>query len=336
MARHKNSTALFEVITAGKTADRRPAAAAAAALRTPKWWFKGKHGSESAAPVSEPLDPNDPTLNVTPARFQTRVAVTPVVEEPASSLSPQAPPQHAFETITPTADQPASPTTLAVAPRPPMSLGHPSRSGMQLTIDRQRQEVTLQMRFTTAIISSFAAVVVLCLAYIVGRHVSEGPARASAGNVSTAQVKKGAVQSSALDLSNGKAGTARDPSLAASRSPQDPGVFSDAQVLPDGTARRTTNMNYVVIQNYPPEMQKTAYDVRDFFNRSGVPCTVEKVARESGHANWLSVIGIRGFQRKFTDSPEYLTYLQDIKTLSERFPNKGAFVKLRPHPYKWD
>src|SRR4051812_47461179 len=69
MARkRKNSTALFEVISAGRV-DRKPVAAA---LKTPRWWFKGQSGAIAAAdeapsPVTLQTDPADPTANVTAA-----------------------------------------------------------------------------------------------------------------------------------------------------------------------------------------------------------------------------------------------------------------------------
>ena len=49
------------------------------------------------------------------------------------------------------------------------------RSSVHFSFDRDRQEITLRLRYTTAIVGAFALLVVIALAYAVGRHIAGGP-----------------------------------------------------------------------------------------------------------------------------------------------------------------
>src|SRR6476661_2784765 len=85
--KRKNSTALFEVISAGRM-DRKPVAAA---LKTPRWWFKGQSGAaaEASAPITIQSDPADPTANVTAEtlyRARQRMTSAPAAPAPAPAL----------------------------------------------------------------------------------------------------------------------------------------------------------------------------------------------------------------------------------------------------------
>ena len=84
MAKGKHSPALFEVVHGKKRFDK-----SAANLRTPNWWFKGRHRGP-AVPVMEPVeapafaDEADPTLRGLPSPTAPR----PVEPEPEAETVP--------------------------------------------------------------------------------------------------------------------------------------------------------------------------------------------------------------------------------------------------------
>jgi hypothetical protein len=105
----------------------------------------------------------------------------------------------------------------------------------------------------------------------------------------------------------------------------------------EGVARRTTNMNYLVIQSSPPEMARAAYDMASYFTvKCGIPCTVEKGSPKT-HTNngWYCVIGTRGFPAGLSRSADYDAYRKSIDTAAKNFPSKAKFDKVQPFPSKW-
>jgi hypothetical protein len=418
MARkRKNSTALFEVISAGRM-DRKPVAAA---LKTPRWWFKGQSGpaADTSSPVTIQTDPADPTANVTaamlyrarqwmtPAPAPAQTAPAPVAAEPEPEAVRAPEPASALDDAYATADlqdvgladtappgaatavalRPpgvamTSPTTTALAPvaAPARAIVPPSAAVPQAAaaqpgspralgrskfrFDEDSQEVTLKMRYTTAIVTAFTVLVVVGTAYVIGRHLAEGPnpATASERQQSTAQVRKGPSQPGVMDLShgsgngplarletnnkprpetpprtsNGAAPPAANPVPAPTSA-----VYADAHIAPDGTAQRISNLNYVMIINLPSQYRQRAYEVRDLMTANGVPCTVEKVSKERGapripaNDGWYAVVGVRGFSPKFGQLSEYRAYRNAIAAAAARFPSKAKFDKVDPMDFRW-
>ena len=112
-------------------------------LRTPKWWFKGLTGNGEATEVPTPAETeNDPTLRAVAA--------------------------------------PPPPPAVRKSSYPSSSASRSSM--MHFTFDRERQEITLRLRYTTAIVSTFLVCVVVAMAYVLGRHISHGPQVASAAD----------------------------------------------------------------------------------------------------------------------------------------------------------
>jgi hypothetical protein len=425
MARkRKNSTALFEVISAGRV-DRKPVAAA---LKTPRWWFKGQSGSaaETSSPAPIQSDPTDPTANVTAETlYRARQRMTPAAPAPSSPASapatssttapapvaalpqpaandayaaadlqdvglagpapgaagdtaaaarpPNAAPVQSSTALvptTPSSSRPVAPPTAALAgPLAAAKPGSPRAVGRsKFEFDEDSQQVTLKMRYTTAIVTAFSVLVIVGAAYVIGRHLAEGPAQANASDPqqSTAQVRKGPSQPGVMDLSRGP-GTAPQPRLdtnnrsrvpTPARNGPDGGgatappavtppapsaatVYADAHIAPDGTAQRISNMNYVMIINLPPPYRERIYEVRDFMTANGIPCTVEKVSKERGALKllapegWFAVVGVRGFSPKYGQLPEYRAYRNAIAAAAARSPSKGKFDKINPQEFKW-
>ncbi|MGD1278620.1 MAG: hypothetical protein ABR964_15515 [Tepidisphaeraceae bacterium] len=98
------------------------------------------------------------------------------------------------------------------------------------------------------------------------------------------------------------------------------------------TPTRQVNLNYVLIQSYGDE--KTATEARDFLNKNGVPCTIER-----GVKNWRKdfylVIGLQGFPR--ASGQEYLAYRNRIEALGAQFaPSPRSYKRFDPVAIKWD
>ena len=150
MAKGKHATALFEVI---HSKPRSSGNSAKNALLTPKWWFKGRSDPQRPTPVPAP------SFSPTPAHL---TEPTGIFQAPAeSSLASHESAREEFQA--------------EVESQPPLG-----RSAVQLHFDRDRHEMTLRLRYTTAIVSAFALLVALGLAYVVGRHIAGGPQTASA------------------------------------------------------------------------------------------------------------------------------------------------------------
>jgi hypothetical protein len=233
MAKRKDAVALFEVITATKKKEAAAAAAARAsaggvapkpappvALRTPKWWFKGKKsGAESSSsnaapsystPALPPPVENDPTHFADVAPYDpTTAAPAPGVVQRVVPAGYTAPPERV--TI-PTASAASERVGLAVdpfgldhpAPTGPAYPGKPRRSffniggAKKVNLDPDRREVTVRFRYTTAIIVGFALCVAVGLAYVTGRQTNK--AKAGAAGVSSDQVKRGPILAGVLDV----------------------------------------------------------------------------------------------------------------------------------------
>lgn len=291
MARGKHSTALFEVIHSARKPER-----IAQSLRTPKWWFKGRPESSAG---SEPV-----------SRFED----TPVAE-PSIPSAPPPPPVRASS--------------------PPRS---PRSSAIYFDFDRDRKELTLRLRYTTAVVSGFALFVALGMAYIVGRHLGRGPAtavaaeqpgieelRQEAPRPAVIAVQKPQVSSHPNTQRLERPAPIFDP-------PPEARPARTTSVVPAGAETRlprVQKLNYVVIQIYPPEERATAESTREFFNRAGIPCTLEK----TGWApSYISLVGTAGFAR--TSSPEFKSYLAAIQHAAENLKT-SRFDRPQPTPYAW-
>lgn len=397
MAKRKNSTALFEVIHAGKNAgkvdrkaDGRPdRGGVAAVLKTPRWWFKGRVKEESASAATAALDPNDPTANVTAATlFQSRqrVVESPAPVAPPAEIAPALPtlvaeapapaaavvdlpavelsdsslipvsvriddpePVAAPAAPAPRAASRAAPTTTALVlardanPSPTPAGG---RMGMTVAFDGDNREVTLRMRYTTALATGFVVLVIIGLAYVIGRRMSHGPAPATAADVppSTAQLRRGPAQPGALDVPSRTVRTATPPAAgrpagAAAGGPIGPinGAYFDAPTDAAGNAQRMMNMNYLLIMAFPPDQKQAAIDARDWFIvNARIPCTVERDSSRLHIAKgWYGVVGTRGFPAGLNSSAEYKSYFDVLQAAITKYPNRAKVDKRPPVPFKW-
>jgi len=223
---------------------------------------------------------------------------------------------------------------------------------MKVAFDGDRQEVTLRMRYTTALATGFTVLVIVGLAYVIGRRMSHGPAPAPGAEVSpppsTAQLRRGPAQPTALDVPQRTGRTAPPPAGRSAGTPAGGnaggpigpinGAYFDAPIDAAGNAQRMMNMNYVLIMSFPPEQKQAAYDARDWFNsRGGVPCTVERDSSRLRIAKgFYGVVGTRGFPPRLDSSPEYKTYADFVEAAAAKYPNRAkAGARQRPQAFKW-
>jgi hypothetical protein len=281
-------------------------------LRTPKWWFKGKQtaGSTAAAPAPPELAAAAPLPNPRPTP-----ASSPVVVEP---------------------------DVTATAPGPRMN-------GIDLRLDPDRQRISFHFTYTSAIVTVFAVLVAVGLAYIIGRHVAAGPSLAMAGP-SSEEIRKGPVKSGVLEVKSGadvvrntrsptagqRANSGNDPEDAIRAVPvaPQPSQHGNANAATATTqpAGRVIGLNYVVVQIYPEE--KTAIEARDLLARNGIASTIEKGLTGYAASNWYCVVGMTGFDR-IRNNPEYDKYERSIRSLSDKITQDRKFKRFDPQAYRW-
>ncbi len=208
-------------------------------------------------------------------------------------------------------------------------------AAVQFSIDRDRQEITLRLRYATAILCAFTLLVALALAYAVGRHIAGGPLPTYAA-ASTEDLRQMPPTPGALDV----APRSTESGTTAERPPAQtvPRRSSEAMAVPassngiDTNPARSIGLNYILVQSYPNE--KLAAEARDFLVKSGVSCTVEKGPKDwASDPSWCSVITTTGYQH--IHSPEYEAASRTISTIGEQFAGRKSFKRFEPHAYKW-
>ena len=92
---------------------------------------------------------------------------------------------------------------------------------------------------------------------------------------------------------------------------------------------RIVNLHYVLMQSYFEE--KTAIEARDFLDKNGIPCTIERGVK-GWRADFYQVIGLQGFPRP--SGAEYLAYRNRIVQLGQQF-SKSKYKRFQPEAIKW-
>lgn len=274
-------------------------------LSTPKWWFKGKGK----------------------VRLE--------------GVAPVAPAQSA----------PPPPVTAPVAsdPQPidylPPALSDPAARQVDVRVNSDRQEINFKLTYTSAIVGGFALLVVLSLAYVIGRKMNAGPAAAVAATVSTNDLRKGAPQKGVMDLAkaqrNGVTSIAPEGDESAkvidapptARAPAPPPlVKSNTAVLPfDG--RRLVNQNYVVVQSWPAQEKEHAIEAAKLLNEANIGATVVQ-GLPGWQPTWFSVVGTMPFERT-KNNPVYDAYKKSIMDVSAKYAGKTKWKRFEPMAKKW-
>jgi hypothetical protein len=334
MARSKHAAALFEVMSGDKKG-RVPRSGASPG--NSNWWFKSRGEPESIAAV----DPNDPTTGtIKSSLIAPRIAA---VEEPEP---PRAVGRQATPVVRPKRD--------LIDPTRPVSAARPAAEDMQaVQFDRARREVKLRLSLTHTIVAAFALMVVVAMAYVMGRRESDKAPELATTETTPAPLpdvlQVPAAKPNVLDVNRPKirppaaggvtpAGASHLSADGARVRDHDflstPPLANSAQgmhVPPRTTAiagPRTVGLNYVVAQCYPSE--QVADDARDFLIKEGIPFTVEKGC--SWAPKWYSVVSTRGFEHIHTSECE--SFQKQIEKIGDKFEGTGL-KRFEPMLVSW-
>jgi hypothetical protein len=314
MAKGKHAAALFEVIHSGRFPNKPE-------MRTPKWWFKRKDteaanskAQDQPAPSADAPqeDPADPTTGASARAMRGAVAGRTTELQESSNGQSAAEGSHSVD----------------------------------VSVDPKRRQITFRVTYSSAMVTAFAIVVVVGLAYVVGRKVSRGPSPAVASET-TEQIRARPPRPDVLNVT--PTGNTQGASTHNGASPSPPApreAEGGVSAWPSETHQSTTNpptvapdqgrivgTNYLVIQSYPDE--KTAIEVRDLLLQSGIGCTVENQKLRGLNTGWFHVVGTQGFIR--ISGADYDAYYKRLEQLSRQIgQGKRSFKGFALLPYKWD
>jgi hypothetical protein len=385
MAKRKNSTALFEVMAAHRaraangasnSAPTTPARLSSApppgtaykTVEKPSVFALGKkwiatmlekrgRAASAPAPVAapvEPQDPNDPTAGITAQNLAARKPA-PVVAEATDvgEESIAASDNGASSSTGPVTYTTVMPTYGRSSDLPEES---PRSSANKVAFDRDKHQVTVKVRFNTAVISLVALLVVVGAAYIIGKRAgkpssagaSPAPApqpapqaKAGAGGPLDvpARPKTGSPKSNDLQpipdrVARNNGAQPAPPGGPGSSQLSPSGIFEDAKI-DSGVARRTVGYNYCIISRYRGDQQEIAIDVSDFLNQHGVPNTIESGSPQlETPADGYVIVGTRGFGKVFSGEQVYKDYRNAVNQAIGQLPKKLAFPP-RTEMRKW-
>jgi hypothetical protein len=237
--------------------------------------------------------------------------------------------------VTPLVSSIDVPETTPTAPAPRVQ-------PMTVSVDKERQLISLRLSYTSALIGGFGLFILVALAILIGKSMSKGPAPAIADQ-DTRALKSGPANPGVMNVKRTGDGSlnAADTEIPRSggnstgtRQPQRNDTQPPATFFTDDP-RRTLGLNYAIIQSYPDK--ETADKAADFLTKNGVPCTVEREL-PGWPLPWRDgcvVVGIRGFS-KVRDNPELEKYKKQIMELSAKFAQgRSRFVAFAPVMYSW-
>lgn len=215
----------------------------------------------------------------------------------------------------------------------------PSSPGFALRFDGERQQVTLRLSYTAALISGFALIVVIGLAYLLGRQTRPAMSLPILSSATTDQLKSGPAQPEVMEINRPAAPeeAAAEEAVAESALSSEPNqvspTFNDprppATLVVQG-GKRNIGLNYAVIQSYADA--KIAQDACNILNKNGVACSIERELK--GWKGLYFVVGQDGFNR--ISSPEFKNYLKRIEQVSDQFAPRKSYKAFQPVAYKWD
>lgn len=221
---------------------------------------------------------------------------------------------------------PGAPAPVAT-PVPPTAAGPGDPA---VLLDRDRHQISLRVSYTSALVTAFAVLVVVVLAYVVGRGFSHNSPEIA--NASTEEIKNGPAQPAVLDVSAPEHTTPTvtlpsqpKPSTAA---PQP--VVATGPLAPPTNVRRIVGQNYVIMQSYPDEA--TAKDAQATLLANGISCTIEKGPPGWASSDWFSVVGTVPFDH-VTKNPQLDAYMKSVEGV--KYGEKSKFKKFDPRAYRW-
>lgn len=353
MAKGKNAAALFEVI--GKSKGLKPAAPRGG-LDTPRWWFKGGRGAESAASAGESGGTvrSPAAAPAAAGKSEPGVKPEPIIKPERSKLGPmtalRAPAAAAAPVTEPAREQTEATYSEGAAGGRAVVVD----SGA-VVVDSDRQEIRLRLTYTSAAIVVVTLVATVSVAVIIGKSWGSGgqvDAQKSTVDLLAGPPRPGVLQATPgqgrLDFIDadpaGLAAAPRTPQTAeggiASRSGADARQASDvtpgpsaggtAAAVATGPASRVVGINYFIVQSYPDERDARA--VVDLLARHGVATSIER--NLPGYPRWYIVVTNQGFTS--LRAPEAEALRRKIDQISaDQARTDRRWKPLTPQGYRW-
>jgi hypothetical protein len=243
--------------------------------------------------------------------------------------------------------------SVATAPEPlnylPSLPGDPTARRVDVKVDPDRQEIAFKLTYTSAIVCGFALLVVLSLAYVIGRRMSQGPAGAMAATVSTNDLRKGPAQPGVMDLAKAardgaptsiapdggvdESANVIDPTPNTASPTAAPSVKPTTPVEEPFNGKRIINKNYMVMQSFPESEKALAEEAVKRLNQAGIGATLEHGLR-GWPATWYNVVGTMPFERT-GNNPVYEAYYKSVMNVSAKYAGQNKFKKFEPTMKKW-
>lgn len=317
MAKGKHAAALFEVMSKGKLAGGKSAPTPGSGIPTPKWWFNSKNRSGTRVlPPEEPIEPAEQEYEESPA--------------PVSRSSPTvAAPTHSAFDMPETEPDVRAPRTQPVA----------------VSVDSEKQQISLRLSYTSALIGGFGLFIALAVAVLIGKSLTRGPAPAIA-NTSTQELLKHPPTPGVLNVNRRNEPTGTND-VVEGPTPRSTGTLiprgsgNSSEPRPPATfysddPHRQNGLNYVIIQSYPD--RETADKAAEFLTNHGIACSVEHHLPNWPLAAWPNgcvVVGFRGYA-KVSNNPSLEAYKKSIMEVSAKFSTgRSRFAAFSPTMYLW-
>lgn len=327
MAKGKRAVALFEVINAGKGVPSKPTAAATTTTGRTSWWARflprsaGKatlRGGPAGGAAPRPTNPTEPDAERTLP-----------VEAPAVSAARDLDAAGRVSRAWKSAD-PDEPMLASAAPVEIVEQDDPAGSEerpVDVRVDRARQLITFRFSYTSAAIASFAVLVIIGLAFVVGRHTSRGPA-------SDDPFFSAPLRADVLEVA--RPGSVSDPVAEVVPAPEVPPARNDppAAGATPAAPGRVIGLNYVVVQSFADE--KLARDAQQMLAEAGIETTIERGLSGYAGPTWHCLVGTRGFESAVGEShPDYARYVASIREVGRQFAARVRSKEFVPQRYKW-
>lgn len=285
--------ALFEVIQAAQSPGEQELSDAVAPL------VQNSPQSSTRAPQAEPRPEPRPTPDVREAR----VRETPVRQAPIARPAP--------------AEPAAPPRCISQpAPRP--------RPAAEPVLGARGPGSRLGLAAGAACLLALVAV-----AFVAGRMLTAGPEQ---------QLAQSGPSPDVLDVGRPGAGSA-ETRTADNQVLGRPRVDLETQEMPPATPvqvpanfRRTSGLNYVLVQSYAQSEEDRAAATRDALLQNGIGATIEREI--PGWPKRICVIGTVGFER-IRNNGDYQAYLSKLEAVSEKYRDERKIKLFDPRPVHW-
>jgi hypothetical protein len=211
------------------------------------------------------------------------------------------------------------------APRQPIP-------GVDLQLDPDHQLITFKVSYYSAVVTAFTILVVVGLAYIIGRKMNHAPIAATL-SPSSAELRAQAAHPNVLDVGSqeiavkqveGDAHSGDNAQLAMGKIPSTPAALTDGP--------RIIGRQYVVIQIYSDK--KSADDAAALLTKNNIACTVENGLTGWATNKWWCVVGTSGFDH-VRGNADYQKYVDSINQISAHNAGSTKFKKFEPRAYRW-